>query len=147
MLHKSNEKENATDMCAMTALFFRLSLSLLFLSPFFFFVCVCVCVCGANQGHRSHNLDKATDVTCHNSLSKNHPSGHLEGWATSWPAEEMLDGQHQRVDIPAHARTVHKGLLQKRLEEDLSRIVPHVPPTTQSIKELNWSCHLNYLHT
>ena len=33
--------------------------------------------------------------------------------------EEMLDGQHQRVDIPAHARTAHKGLLQKRLEEDL----------------------------
>ena len=31
----------------------------------------------------------------------------------------MLDGQHQRVDIPAHARTAHKGLMQKRLEEDL----------------------------
>ena len=31
----------------------------------------------------------------------------------------MLDGQHQRVDIPVHARTAHKGLLQKRLEEDL----------------------------
>ena len=32
---------------------------------------------------------------------------------------EMLDGQHQRVDIPAHARTAHKGLLQKRMEEKL----------------------------
>ena len=58
---------------------------------------------------------------------QNHPSGHVGGWATPWSAEEMLDGQHQRVDIPAHARTAHKGLLKKRLEEDLCRIVPHVP--------------------
>ena len=50
---------------------------------------------------------------------QNHPSGHFGGWATPWSAEEMLDGQHQRVDIPAHARFAHKGLLQKRLEEDL----------------------------
>ena len=34
-------------------------------------------------------------------------------------AEKMLDGQHQRVDNPAHARTAYKGLQQKRLEEDL----------------------------
>ena len=45
--------------------------------------------------------------------------GHLGGWATPWSAEEMLDGQHQRLNIPAHARPAHKGLLQKRLEEDL----------------------------
>ena len=51
---------------------------------------------------------------------QNHPSGHLGGRAIPWSAEKMLDGQHQRVDNPAHARTVHKGLLQKRLEEDLS---------------------------
>ena len=50
---------------------------------------------------------------------QNHPSGHLGGWATPWSVEEMLDGQHEKVDIPAHARTAHKGLLQKRLEEDL----------------------------
>ena len=50
---------------------------------------------------------------------QNHPSGHLGGWATPWSAEEMLDGQHQRVDIPAYARIAHSGLLQKRLEEDL----------------------------
>ena len=47
------------------------------------------------------------------------PSGHAGGLATPWLAEEMLDGQHQGEDIPAHARTAHKGLLQKRLEEDL----------------------------
>ena len=33
-------------------------------------------------------------------------------------AEEMLDGQRQGVDIPAHARAAYKGLLLKRLEED-----------------------------
>ena len=33
--------------------------------------------------------------------------------------EEMLDGQHQTVDISAHARTAQKGRLQKRLEDDL----------------------------
>ena len=75
---------------------------------------------------------------------QNHPSGHLGGWAASWSAEEMLDGQHQKVDIPAHAKTAYKGLLQKRLEEDLCWIVPHVPPATQSVKGLNWTelnCH------
>ena len=51
---------------------------------------------------------------------QSHPSGHLGGWATQLSAEDMLDGQHQRVDIPAHARTAHKGLLQKKkIEEDL----------------------------
>ena len=50
---------------------------------------------------------------------QNHPSGHLGGLATPWSAEDQLDGQHQRVDIPCHARTAHYGLLQKRLEEDL----------------------------
>ena len=49
----------------------------------------------------------------------------------------MLDGQHQRVDIPANARIAHKGLLQKRLEEDLCWIICHVPVTTQSVKD--WS--------
>ena len=50
---------------------------------------------------------------------QNHPSGHIGGWTTLWSAEQMLDGQRQSVDIPAHSRTAHKGLLQKRLEEDL----------------------------
>ena len=29
---------------------------------------------------------------------------------TLWLAEEMLDRQCQRVDIPIHARTAHNGL-------------------------------------
>ena len=54
-----------------------------------------------------------------------------------WLAEKMLDGQHQRVDIPAHTRTSHKGLLQNRLTKDLCWLVPGSPPTTQSVKGLN----------
>ena len=59
--------------------------------------------------------------TCHAPRQplQNHPSGHLGGWATPWSAEEMLDGQYQTVDIPAHARTAHNGLPRKRPEEDL----------------------------
>ena len=56
--------------------------------------------------------------------------------------EEMLNGQHQRVDITAHTRTAHNGLLQKRLEEGLCWIVLHFPPMTQSVRdwtELNWT--------
>ena len=52
-------------------------------------------------------------------LFKTHSSGHPGGWVMPWLAEEMLDGQCQRVDAPAYARTAHSGLLQKRLEEDL----------------------------
>ena len=58
---------------------------------------------------------------------QNYPSGHRGGWATPWSAEKTLAGQHQRVDMSALARTAHKGFLQKRLEEDLCWIVPHVP--------------------
>ena len=34
-------------------------------------------------------------VTCHDRLSTTVLSGHLGEWVTPWPAEEMLDGQHQ----------------------------------------------------
>ena len=48
----------------------------------------------------------------------------------------MRDGQSQRVDIPAQARTAHSGLPQNRLEADLCRMVPR-GPRTQSVKALN----------
>ena len=59
--------------------------------------------------------------TCHTPRQplQNHPPGYLGGWATPWSAEEMLDGQHQRVDTSAPARAAHKRLLKKRLDEDL----------------------------
>ena len=39
----------------------------------------------------------------------------------------------------AHARIAHKGFLKKRPEDNLCWIVPHVPPTTQLVKRLNWN--------
>ena len=50
---------------------------------------------------------------------QNHILGHLGGWVMLWLADEVLDGRHQREDIPAHTRTAHKGLLQNRQEGDL----------------------------
>ena len=68
-------------------------------------------------------------VTCSDSIFRNHPSGHLGGWATPWSVEEMMNGQHQKVDVPSHARTVHNGLLQKKkLEKNIRWIVCHAPP-------------------
>ena len=76
---------------------------------------------------------------CHTARQplKNHPSGHLGGWATPLSADETLDGQHQRVDIPAGARIAHRGLLHKRLEEDLSWLVSRVSTSNQFVKRLN----------
>ena len=55
-----------------------------------------------------------------------------------WSAEDVLDVENQRVVIPAHARTDHKGLLQERRGEDLCRYMCHAPsPMTQVVKELN----------
>ena len=59
----------------------------------------------------------------------------------------MLDLQHQRVDIPAHARNAHNGLLQKRLERGSGRgsLLNHPScPSNNPIgqgTELNCSCH------
>ena len=57
---------------------------------------------------------------------ENHPLMHLRGWAMPWLADFFFffDGQHQRVDTLAYAKTAHKGLVQKKkkkkkLEENL----------------------------
>ena len=57
--------------------------------------------------------------SCRDSLSKTIRRDSLEGGRTPWSVGEMLDEQHQIMDIPAHARTAHNALLQKRPEEDL----------------------------
>ena len=76
-------------------------------------------------------------------------SGHLGGWVAPWSAEEMLGGQHQRVDILNHTRTAHSDLPQKGLEKDLWWVVRRVLPDNPSGQgtELNWtelvkSCHI-----
>ena len=79
---------------------------------------------------------------------QSHSSGHLGGWMIMWSAEEMLAGrQHQRVDIPVYARTAHKGFLQKRQEEDLCWIIPHVPPDDPigQATKMSWSYHTRNL--
>ena len=64
--------------------------------------------------------------------SQNHSSGHLGGWSTLCYAEKVLDGQHQRVDISAHARTVDKGLLPKKKTGRESLLnLPSCPPDDQ----------------
>ena len=50
---------------------------------------------------------------------QNHPSGQLGGSEAPWASVEILDGQHEKVDISAHARTAHDCLLKKKLEEDI----------------------------
>ena len=98
--------------------------------------------CGATETSSGNCQETESCVVqaCHMPWQppQNYSSGHLGGWVMSWSAEEMLDG-HQRVDIPVHSRTVYKGLLQKRLEEDICWIIPYVPQMTQLVKGLNWA--------
>ena len=93
-------------------------------------------VCGDCQETEAHPV-----WACHlpRHTLQNHLPQHLGGWAKLWRAEEMLVGQHQRVDIPAIAKSAHDGLLQKRLEEDLCWLILQVPPKTQSVKGWNWT--------
>ena len=71
-----------------------------------------------SEGSSSANCQKTETCmvrACHTPRQpfQNHPLGHLGGWTTPW----SLDGQHQRVSIPAaHARVALKGLLQKTTE-------------------------------
>ena len=83
--------------------------------------------CGARSAslwvHRSLVWLLSRDGNLHGSgmshVTTTSPNPFFRAPRRPWSAEEMLDGQHQKLDIPARARTAHKGLLQKRLEEDL----------------------------
>ena len=68
---------------------------------------------------------------------QNHSSGRRWGWAKPRSAEEMMFGQRQRAHIPAHAKTAHSVVLQKKPEGDLCWIIGHVPPMTQSVNGLD----------
>ena len=67
-------------------------------------------------------------VTRHDSLSKTILQGTFAECATPWSAEGMLDGQHQRVDVTTHARTVRKGLPQKKTGRGSLLKRPSCPP-------------------
>ena len=57
---------------------------------------------------------------------QNHPLGHLGGWATLLSAEEMLDGQHQRVDIYMPTPELPTSCRKDRKKKDLFRVVLHL---------------------
>ena len=61
-------------------------------------------------------------------------------------AEEMQDGQYERVDIPAHIRTADKGFLQKknwkRISAESSVMSPQ-RPTGQRTELTELNCTVN----
>ena len=97
---------------------------------------------GAEQGQLSRGTVKRRKLACfgrvtrHDSLSRTIHQGHLGGWATLWSAEEMLNGQHQRVGILAHA-TGACNSLHPPSPEPQKKKHHHVPPTTKLVKRLN----------
>ena len=90
-------------------------------------VCVCECVC--ETGTRIVRACQAPWQPL-----QNHSSWHLGRWATLWSAEQMLDGQRQRVDIRVHARTTHNGHSQKKTERGS---LMNRPPCTPSLSPLH----------
>ena len=109
------------------------------------------CGCASSSLYRSLSLDRLmyAELEAHSEcdmpepcLTRNHPSGHLGGWAMPWLAEEMLDGQDQRwTSVP-----MPELLTIAACRKDWKRIcwiVPHAPPpnptiVNQLVKGLNW---------
>ena len=81
--------------------------------------------CGATETSPGNCQEKETSMARARHTTQqplyNRSSGNLGGWTTPWSAEEMLDGQHQRLrlDISAHTGPARNGLLQERLGGDL----------------------------
>ena len=75
---------------------------------------------------------------------QNYSSGHLGGQTMLWLGEEMLDGQHQRVDISAHARTAStQGPPAEKTGRGSLLNHPSCPPRwpnwSNDWTELNWT--------
>ena len=92
-----------------------------------------------------HETETCMVRACHTprQLFRNHPSRHLEGWATPWSAEEMLDGQHQIVDIPAQATTAHNGPCRKdwkNISAESSLLSPRRPSRSRDSYISHTSC-------
>ena len=79
----------------------------------------------------------------HDSLSKTILLWHLRGWKTLWSAEKMLNGQHQRVNLPGPrqncsqwppaVKTGRGSLLNS------SFMAPRRPNRLRDWTELNWT--------
>ena len=77
-------------------------------------------------------------VTRHDSLSKTISQGTLEGGRRR--GRRRKAGWTSKSGHPRPCQDCYcNGPLQKRPEEKLYRIVPHVPPTARSVKGLNWT--------
>ena len=104
-----------------------------------------LCESTGNFSGNCQETESSMVRACHTpqQLLQNHPSGHLGGWATPWSAEEMLDGQHERVDVSAHAWTAHKGSCKKTGRGSLVKLSscpptpPPPPPPPQLVRGLN----------
>ena len=64
------------------------------------------------------------------------PSGHLRGWATPWSTEEMLDGQHQRLEyLPMPELLCRKDW--NRISAESSQMSAWRPNRSRDWTELN----------
>ena len=75
-------------------------------------------------------------VIRHDSLSKSIIQG--DGWATLWSAEEMLDGQGQRIDVPVYELLTRAFCREdwKRLFAESSFMSPRGPSQSKDWTEL-----------
>ena len=82
----------------------------------------------------------------HNSFSKTILQGTLMGGQyCGWQRKCWVDNIKEWFSLP-HARIAHKGLLQKRLEEDLCWIISHAPtPRRPSWWHIGEGTELNWL--
>ena len=98
-----------------------------------FLVCPQESLLAIVKGRNSHGSDMLRVMTAFLKKKKKHRSGHFGGWATSRSAEEMLDGQHQTVDIPGYLPT---RAFSRKDWKDVCPVVRHVRPTTRSVEGL-----------
>ena len=71
------------------------------------------------------------------------PSENLRGWATPWSVKEMLDGQRERAEVPACARTAHDDFPQKKARKESLLNHPSCPHRQPS-RSRDWT-ELNYI--
>ena len=75
--------------------------------------------------------------TRHDSLSKTVLQGTLEaGRRCGWQKKSWMDNIEEWTSLPMPELLTRASCRKKKLEENLCRFVPHVPPMTQWVKGL-----------
>ena len=92
---------------------------------------------------KRRKLTRFGHVTRHDSLSKTILQDTLEGGRRRGRQRKCWMDNIKMWTSPAHARTAHYGLLQKRLEEDLCSIIPCVPPSLPHLDPVGQGIKLN----